>query len=76
MMDVKGMIAVGTSGGYVVVYSFGQEIKHVLGTETNGECDRPLIVRIHLTRSQNFRTRHRSYYLARLDIHCSRPRNR
>ena len=37
VLDVRGMVAVGTEGGYVVVYSFGQEIKHVLGTEATGE---------------------------------------
>ena len=37
VMDVSGMIAVGTDGGYVVVYDFSQEIKHVLGTEATGE---------------------------------------
>lgn len=48
VMDVKGMIAVGTAGGYVVVYGFGQDLKHILGTEAIGpftQC--PTIRRQH-----------------------------
>lgn len=37
VMDVRGMIAVGTDGGYTVVYDFSQEIKHILGSEATGE---------------------------------------
>jgi len=36
VLDVRGMIAVGTASGYVVVYGFGQDLKHILGTETIG----------------------------------------
>jgi len=37
VLDVRGLIAVGTSSGYVVVYGFGQDLKHVLGTEIIGK---------------------------------------
>ncbi|BEI83968.1 hypothetical protein CcaverHIS002_0405720 [Cutaneotrichosporon cavernicola] len=33
VMDTNGMIAVGTQGGYVVVYGFNQEVRSVLGNE-------------------------------------------
>ncbi|OCF44910.1 hypothetical protein I317_01189 [Kwoniella heveanensis CBS 569] len=33
VMDVRGMIAVGTENGYCIVYSFGQEVQHILGNE-------------------------------------------
>nr|XP_018259033.1 uncharacterized protein I303_08576 [Kwoniella dejecticola CBS 10117]OBR81191.1 hypothetical protein I303_08576 [Kwoniella dejecticola CBS 10117] len=32
-MDVRGMIAVGTDRGFVLVYGFGQDVKHILGNE-------------------------------------------
>jgi hypothetical protein len=35
-MDVRGMIAVGTDGGWVLVYGFGQELRFTLGTEQIG----------------------------------------
>jgi hypothetical protein len=34
VMDVGGMIAVGTDGGWVLVYAFNQEVRCVLGNET------------------------------------------
>lgn len=37
VLDVKGLIAVGTEKGWVVVYSFGQEIKCVLGNDALGQ---------------------------------------
>lgn len=33
VMDIRGMIAVGTDRGYIVIYGFGQEIKCILGPE-------------------------------------------
>nr|XP_031862274.1 uncharacterized protein CI109_002239 [Kwoniella shandongensis]KAA5529346.1 hypothetical protein CI109_002239 [Kwoniella shandongensis] len=33
VMDIRGMIAVGTERGFVIVYAFDQEMKHVLGNE-------------------------------------------
>ncbi|EAL20325.1 hypothetical protein CNBF1360 [Cryptococcus deneoformans B-3501A] len=37
VMDIRGMIAVGTDRGYIVVYGFGQEIKYILGPEEPNE---------------------------------------
>lgn len=34
VMDVRGMIAVGTENGWVVVYTFGQELRCILGNES------------------------------------------
>ncbi|WWD21037.1 hypothetical protein CI109_105518 [Kwoniella shandongensis] len=36
VMDIRGMIAVGTERGFVIVYAFDQEMKHVLGNEGSG----------------------------------------
>lgn len=36
-MDTNGMIAVGTQGGYVVVYGFNQEVRCVLGNEATSK---------------------------------------
>jgi hypothetical protein len=33
VVDVRGMIAVGTETGHVLVYSFAQELKYTLGTD-------------------------------------------
>ncbi|KAK8843438.1 hypothetical protein IAR55_007095 [Kwoniella newhampshirensis] len=33
VMDIRGMIAIGTERGFVTVYGFDQEIKHILGNE-------------------------------------------
>lgn len=38
VMDVKGMIAVGTESGRVLVYGFDQDIKYILGSEVLGMC--------------------------------------
>ncbi|WRT68910.1 uncharacterized protein IL334_005892 [Kwoniella shivajii] len=38
VMDVRGMVAVGTDHGFVLVYTFGQELKHVLGNDGTSEC--------------------------------------
>lgn len=35
VMDVNGMIAIGTASGRTVVFSFNQDVRHVLGTETS-----------------------------------------
>ena len=32
VMDVKGMVAVGTESGRVVVFGFGQEVQCILGS--------------------------------------------
>ena len=37
VIDVRGMIAIGTESGHVVVYGFDQEVKSVLGTEGLGK---------------------------------------
>ena len=37
VLDVNGMVAVGTESGCVLVYGFGQEIKCILGYEGLGE---------------------------------------
>ncbi|KAL7421476.1 hypothetical protein Q5752_004363 [Cryptotrichosporon argae] len=42
VMDVNGVIAVGTEGGYVVVYAFNQELKHVFGTESTAATAGPV----------------------------------
>ncbi|WVF65701.1 hypothetical protein IAT40_000432 [Kwoniella sp. CBS 6097] len=33
VMDIRGMIAVGTEHGYCIICSFGQEVQHILGNE-------------------------------------------
>ncbi len=39
VMDVRGMIAVGTETGWVAVYNFSQELKYVLGNDSTGESN-------------------------------------
>ena len=39
VMDVNGMIAVGTELGFVSVYGFSQDIRYVLGSKDSGECE-------------------------------------
>ncbi|ORY29167.1 Golgi CORVET complex core vacuolar protein 8-domain-containing protein [Naematelia encephala] len=34
VLDVRGVIAVGTDKGWTIVYGFGQEVRHVLGTDS------------------------------------------
>jgi hypothetical protein len=70
VMDVRGMIAVGTAAGWVLVYSFGQELKHVLGTEAIGESPHEA----RLTRSHRVRCRDRCDHLCRPDLCRRRPR--
>ena len=38
VMDVRGMIAVGTELGLVSVHGFGQDLRCILGAEDLGEC--------------------------------------
>lgn len=37
VLDINGMVAVGTDRGWVVVYSFSQEVRCVLGNDQTGE---------------------------------------
>ena len=70
VMDVKGMIAVGTDGGYVAVYDFSQEIKHVLGSESTGECINNLeTAQARLTASESFRRCHGCHDMPGSDLY-------
>ncbi|KAL1406083.1 hypothetical protein Q8F55_007766 [Vanrija albida] len=42
VMDVNGMVAVGTDGGWVVVYGFGQEVRCAVGNETIAASSGPV----------------------------------
>ncbi|WWC73237.1 uncharacterized protein I206_107203 [Kwoniella pini CBS 10737] len=49
VMDIRGMIAVGTDRGFVAIYGFGQDLKQILGNEGSS---RPARTSIALTLQQ------------------------
>ncbi|KAK4684678.1 vacuolar protein sorting-associated protein 8, partial [Tremellales sp. Uapishka_1] len=42
VLDVRGMVAVGTESGWVLVYGFGQELKCLLGSESIAAASGPV----------------------------------